>query len=433
MATLCNSNLVSCAGNLAAGSSLSEICTGRRISLSFMFIGRPLDLGQKLDLTKRISARRNSRIFSVYNPSVVEESNQSEDTDADLIEEAAEEEIRRTVGVFWDLDNKPPKGVAPYKAAISLRDLASEFGLVVDMVAYANHHAFTYVPQWIRDERQERKRLSVLEEQGAVKPEEPYICQFCGRKCQTYLKLLKHFKQLHEKERTKRMNHLKTLKGKRRQKFKAKLAEKEDKYQAIATQLLVPKKGYGLATELKRAGVYVRTVEDKPQAADEALIKHMTDYINKGLETLILISDDSDFVDILRFASRRNLQTIVIGDLMVLSKHADISFSWDEVASGRAQLAAAEAHKEWTNKAALIRELEDDSYLSSEQEDSEFTTVRSRLRISTFSEEEFFDSDDDVDDDDEAFDDYSDDEEESAFEDFSPWSRRAAGDINKVY
>lgn len=155
--------------------------------------------------------------------------------------------------------------------------------------------------------------------------------------------------------------------------------------------------------------------------------------MRRGLETLILISDDSDFVDILRFASRRNLQTIVIGDLMVLSKHADISFSWDEVASGRAQLAAAEAHKEWTNKAALIRELEDDSYMSSEQEDSEFTTVRSRLRISTFSEEEFFDSDDDVDDDDEAFDDYSDDEEESAFEDFSPWSRRAAGDINKVY
>jgi hypothetical protein len=43
----------------------------------------------------------------------------------------------------------------------------------------------------------------------------------------------------------------------------------------------VPKKGYGLAPELKRAGVYVRTVEDRPQAADEALMKHMTVYINR--------------------------------------------------------------------------------------------------------------------------------------------------------
>lgn len=198
----------------------------------------------------------------------------------DLAVEVDEEE-KRTVGVFWDLDNKPPNGVAPYKAAIRLRDLASEFGLVVDMVAYANHHAFTYVPQWIRDERQERKRLSVMEEQGVLKPEEPYRCQYCGRRCETYLKLKKHFKQLHERERNKRVSHLNHLKGGKRQRYKEKLAVKEEKYQAIATELLVPKKGYGLAPELKRAGVYVRTVEDRPQAADEALMKHMTVYINR--------------------------------------------------------------------------------------------------------------------------------------------------------
>jgi hypothetical protein len=49
------------------------------------------------------------------------------------------------------------------------------------------------------------------------------------------------------------------------------------------------------------------------------------------------VSDDSDFVNILRLASMRNLQTIVIGDTMTLNRHADMSLSWDEVASGRAK------------------------------------------------------------------------------------------------
>lgn len=285
MATLCHSfRLVSCGRNTAAVNTgrnpvaVNSIGIVRRTRLNYTFLRRPRDLDAKLVFTERIVSRWNSPIRCVYDARAGIE-NSEESTDS---EESAEvEEKRRTVGVFWDLDNKPPKGVPPYKAAISLRDLASEFGLVVDMVAYANHHAFTYVPQWIRDERQERKRLNILEEQGALKPEEPYRCQYCGRKCQTYLKLKKHFKQLHERERNKRVSHLKHLKGRKKQRYKEKLADKEEKYQAIASQLIVPRKGYGLAPELKRAGVYVRTVEDRPQAADEALMKHMSVYINR--------------------------------------------------------------------------------------------------------------------------------------------------------
>ena len=116
----------------------------------------------------------------------------------------------------------------------------------------------------------------------------------------------------------------------------------------------------------------------------------------RGLETLILVSDDSDFVNILRLASMRNLQTIVIGDTMTLSRHADISFSWDEVASGRAQSAAAEAHMEWINKAALMKELEDDSDLCPERDDdSEFVPLRPNSTVSAFFEDEEWESDDD--------------------------------------
>lgn len=172
--------------------------------------------------------------------------------------------------------------------------------------------------------------------------------------------------------------------------------------------------------------------------------------IARGLETLILVSDDSDFTNILRLASMRNLQTIVIGDTMTLSRHADISFSWDEVASGRAQDAAAEAHREWTNKRELIRELEDDSDLYPNSS-NQFVTLRPNSSVSAFSEQE--DEDDDEDDDEEecdyedfkrpnssvsAFseeeddyeDDSEDDEEEDMFEDLSSWRTRAPG---KVY
>jgi hypothetical protein len=280
MAALCYFGSVSCGGKwIAAVNSVSEIRNERRTRLSSVFAGRPVEVEKRIFWRRRIVSRWNFSVCgSVYDASVGVEDRR--EGSGDLAVEVDEEE-KRTVGVFWDLDNKPPNGVAPYKAAIRLRDLASEFGLVVDMVAYANHHAFTYVPQWIRDERQERKRLSVMEEQGVLKPEEPYRCQYCGRRCETYLKLKKHFKQLHERERNKRVSHLNHLKGRKRQRYKEKLAVKEEKYQAIATELLVPKKGYGLAPELKRAGVYVRTVEDRPQAADEALMKHMTVYINR--------------------------------------------------------------------------------------------------------------------------------------------------------
>ncbi|GAY68303.1 hypothetical protein CUMW_263080 [Citrus unshiu] len=41
-----------------------------------------------------------------------------------------------------------------------------------------------------------------------------------------------------------------------------------EKYKRAARTILTPKVGYGLADELKRVGFWVRTVLDKPQAAD---------------------------------------------------------------------------------------------------------------------------------------------------------------------
>jgi hypothetical protein len=334
--------------------------------------------------------------------SVSEISQRERFSPADVLQEEEERNRRRSVAVFWDLDNKPPKAVRPYDAALRLRDTAAEFGNVVDMVAYANRHAFIYLPQWVREERQEKKKLDVLESKGLVKPLEPYVCNYCGRKCKTQLALKKHFKQLHERERSKRLTHLSHLKGKRRIKYKEKLADKEERYNDVAREILVPKVGYGLAGDLKRAGVFVKTVEDRPQAADEALIKHMTHYIHRGLECLCLVSDDSDFTNVLRLARLHRLQIIVVGETMTLSRHADISFSWEEVATGRAmgraQGLASEAFEDRSNEEALRHEIQDDSdlYIAELQDDSDQNTggtskdlgLKSGFRVSAFSEEE---------------------------------------------
>ncbi|BFI31217.1 protein MpC2H2-19 [Marchantia polymorpha subsp. ruderalis] len=276
---------------------------------------------------------------------------------------------RRTVAVFWDLDNKPPNTVPPYDAALRLKTLAGELGEVVDMVAYANRNAFTHVPARVREERHDRKLLDQLERRGLVEVEQPYICSMCGRKCKTNYALKKHFKQLHERERQKRMNHLDTLKGKKRVKFLGKVVEKEVKYKEAARTIIVPKVGYGLATELKRAGVMVRTVESRPQAADEALIQHMTLYINRGLDCLFLVSDDSDFLEILRYAKSRRLYTVVIGDTHILRRAADASFLWEDVASGKALQTARDTFQRWVAEDVLREELQNQYEDEEDEED----------------------------------------------------------------
>ncbi|OMO74643.1 hypothetical protein COLO4_26557 [Corchorus olitorius] len=238
------------------------------------------------------------------------------------------------VVILWDLDNKPPRG-PPYEAALALKRVAQKFGEVVDMSAYANRHAFIHLPEWVLQERRERKHLDILERKGVVAPPEPYICGVCGRKCKTNMDLKKHFKQLHERERQKKMNRMKSLKGKKRQRFKERFISGNHKYNETARSLVTPKVGYGLANELRRAGVYVKTVQDKPQAADWALKRQMQHSMSRGIDWLFLVSDDKDFTDMLRKAREADLGTVVVGDSdRGLGRHADLWVPWMGVENG---------------------------------------------------------------------------------------------------
>ncbi|KAG0482067.1 hypothetical protein HPP92_010151 [Vanilla planifolia] len=217
------------------------------------------------------------------------------------------------VVVLWDLDNKPPRG-QPYDAAVALRRVAELFGHVVEVSAYANHHAFLHLPEWVIKDRRERRRLDALERKGLLVPDEPYVCGVCGRKCRTKPDLKRHFVQLHERERQKKLARMRSLKGKKREKYKQKFISGNHKYTDAARELLTPESGYGLASELRRAGVSVKTVQDKPQAADLAVKRQMRHSMSRGIDCLFLVSDDSDFSDMVRKANDASLRTVVIGD-----------------------------------------------------------------------------------------------------------------------
>ncbi|GLJ36813.1 hypothetical protein SUGI_0742600 [Cryptomeria japonica] len=273
-------------------------------------------------------------------------------------EEGFPRKKQKKVAVYWDLDNKPPK-VAPFDAAVAVREIAGKFGEIVDMAAFANRHAFTHVPQWIVEQRRERKQMDFMESKSLIKPEQPYICGVCGRKCKTNVDLKKHFKQLHERERHKKLSRMNSLKGKRKAKFREQFREKDEKYQNAARTLVIPKVGYGLASELRRAGVYVKTVEDKPQAADAALKAQIQHSMSRGIDCMFLISDDSDFSDMLDKARKNNTRTVVLGDSRALIRHADLWLSWDQVTSGNAGDAIHTVLQKWSTEDAVLDEILD--------------------------------------------------------------------------
>ncbi|GJN29561.1 hypothetical protein PR202_gb17794 [Eleusine coracana subsp. coracana] len=239
-----------------------------------------------------------------------------------------------TAVVLWDLDNKPPRG-PPFPAATSLIAAASLLGRVVSVSAFANRHAFTHLPAWVTAERRNRRELDRAERAGVVAPPVPYTCAVCGRRFPTRPDLTRHFRQLHERERNKKLNRMRSLKGKKRQKFRERYIAGNTKYNDAARELLTPKVGYGLASELRRAGVDVRTVPDKPQAADQALKRQVKHSVACGVDWLVLVSDDSDFTDTVRKARDADLRTVVVGDgCRALGNAADIWLPWDRVENG---------------------------------------------------------------------------------------------------
>lgn len=259
------------------------------------------------------------------------------------------------IGIFWDLDNKTPNSVSPFEAAIKLKRAVSSFGIVRYMIAYANQHTFSYVPPVVKDFRNQRKVLNHLENKGIIESVEPYVCRVCGRKFNINEKLISHF-MIHQREHQKRLKQIESAKGKKRVDLVGKYAMKMEKYKNAARDILTPKVGYGLGEDLRRAGFWVKTVSDEPQAADVALRSHMVDMMDhRRMQCLVLVSDDSDFLGVLKEARERCLKTVVVGDNDdgVLKRNADACFSWREILIGKAKKQAVSVVGQWKDRDVL--------------------------------------------------------------------------------
>ncbi|KAH7286295.1 hypothetical protein KP509_33G067900 [Ceratopteris richardii] len=212
----------------------------------------------------------------------------------------------RRVSIFWDLDNKPPKS-SPYHAALHLRRIGASFGQIVDMVACANRHVFRHIPRWLQMQENlihSEPKDNHAEGNSSNGGLSPFLsCGVCGFTCVTKSELKEHARLVHRHNRSKVFN-------------------------AFSNG------GYSLHMELSRAGFWVRVVDQSPQAADRALKRQIKHSISNKVHCICLVSDDSDFTDILRAAQSKNVVTIVIGDSRSLHHNADIWFPWTEVADG---------------------------------------------------------------------------------------------------
>ncbi|GAY68360.1 hypothetical protein CUMW_263520 [Citrus unshiu] len=111
-----------------------------------------------------------------------------------------------------------------------------------------------------------------------------------------------------------------------------------EKNKMAASAILTPKVGYGFADELKRARFWVRMVLVKPQDADVLGRNYMVAMVDKRrFGCLVVVSDDSDFVEVFQEATLRWLKTVVVGDMSdgALKRIANAFFSWSDLLMGK--------------------------------------------------------------------------------------------------
>ena len=107
-------------------------------------------------------------------------------------------------------------------------------------------------------------------------------------------------------------------------------------YNEAAGNVVAPRVGFGLGSELRRAGVFVKVVKvgEKGNAAELWLKREM---MSGEVGWLVLVSDDREFAEMLRKVREVNLKTVVVGDYWDrdLGKNADLWLPWNVVENGK--------------------------------------------------------------------------------------------------
>eukprot|EP00798_Chlamydomonas_sp_ICE-L_P019777 gene19777-26469_t len=230
--------------------------------------------------------------------------------------------------VFWDLDNKQPDFAQDLPLLVSdLKALLEIAGCVCPpMIAYGNT---TTCSAWGAASLNE-----VIERRE--KKETHFCCKMCGAKKKSSKALVKHFK-IHQKEHAKRSGQKGVKAGGSMKKRLDKYAksEKATKFRNAAATYAIRTKRLGNAIQilkilLHNLGVRLVDVPTTDQTADLALYCHANYLMDNCLDaqsppqdsdgdaashkhhTLVVVSDDYGFKDLLEQARRKGLSTIVV-------------------------------------------------------------------------------------------------------------------------
>ncbi|TKY74668.1 hypothetical protein E2542_SST03431 [Spatholobus suberectus] len=103
--------------------------------------------------------------------------------------------------------------------------------------------------------------------------------------------------------------------------FRKRFLRGNHKYNEATRTLVVLKVGHWLVTTLGHVRVFVKTVQDKPRAAEWAPKRQMVHFISRGFDCLILVLDDSNFLKMLRRVREDNLGTVVVKDWDMALRH----------------------------------------------------------------------------------------------------------------
>ncbi|KAK1351930.1 putative Nucleic acid binding protein [Heracleum sosnowskyi] len=190
---------------------------------------------------------------------------------------------------------------------------------------------------------------------GGVKVEVSF-CGVCGRRFYNGERLVNHFKQVHEAEQRKRVSQIASASGSRRVKLVGKFSMKMRKYRNAVRGVLNPHVGNGLSDDLKRAGFWVKVVSDKRDVAGDELGKCVLSVVDmREVGCVVIVSDDSEFVSVLKEVKVRGVKTVVVGDKQdgELKRVSDAAFSWQEIILGKAKKEAVSVVGRWKDHDVL--------------------------------------------------------------------------------
>ncbi|KAJ3707891.1 hypothetical protein LUZ61_011596 [Rhynchospora tenuis] len=237
-----------------------------------------------------------------------------------------------SVALFWDLKSKPPttsyRHLSLYDVAVRLRLTTASFGhLLSPSIAFSSFRRTSPSPP--------------------LQP--PFPCRLCGRTFPSSQILIHHFTSVHSPEHERRLRRLESATGRRWSVLSGQLSVNLSRYEKAHKELLG--RCENSTDEVQRAGFRVLEGGDKTLHVCEELE-------NRRVNCAVIVSDDLEFVCVLREMKQKDVKSVVIGELKGddgIKRHANVGFCWREVLAGKVKEEGPKVVSKWREKELLER------------------------------------------------------------------------------